>query len=66
MRLPSTPAEDRLPVREIALLWLATASIFAIGYWTRLDESLGFTDNVMKSSLFTDGRTTRVLPNFLS
>ncbi len=48
MRLLSTPAEDRLPVREIALLWLATASIFAIGYWTRLDESLGFTDNVMR------------------
>lgn len=49
MRLsPMTSADDRLPVTEILLLWLAVAVALAFTYWRTLDESFASTDNVMR------------------
>jgi hypothetical protein len=48
MGSPSTSAQARLPVAEIAALWLAVAILVALINWAQLDQSFGSPDNLMR------------------
>ena len=43
-----TAADARLPVAEIALLWLAVAVVVALMTWSELDQSFASPDNPMR------------------
>lgn len=46
--LPTTAADDRLPVREVIVLWLLVAVAVGVFQWPKLDDALVSTDNVMR------------------
>lgn len=46
--LPTTAADDRLPVREVIGLWLLVAVAVGVFQWPKLDDALVSTDNVMR------------------
>jgi hypothetical protein len=49
MRLiPNTSTEDRVTTTEVVLLWLGVTLVVAWSFWSKLDDSFGSTDNLMR------------------
>ncbi len=46
--LPANTAAEQLATGELVLIWLCVVLALAIVYWSRLDEALASTDNVMR------------------
>src|SRR5215470_17861188 len=48
MRRQMAPADERLPVAEVAMFWALAAAALAAMYWGKLDDAFGSPDNAMR------------------
>jgi hypothetical protein len=46
--LPNSAADDRLPKTEVVFMWLVVSIAVGMVFWSKLDNSLVSTDNVMR------------------